>query len=61
MTYTQHYDSPLGGILLAFFCHTGSSQFNFVLFCCFEYVDGRGGGICFYHPIIVKEIIKNTR
>ena len=43
-----------------FFCHTGAANSTLYSFAVSNTLMA-GGGICFYHPIIVKEIIKNTR
>ena len=43
-----------------FLCHAGSCQLYFVFFFCFKHIDGRRSCIGFYHPIVVKEIVKDT-
>ena len=43
-----------------FLCHTRSSYFHFIFFFRFNYIDGRCCGVCFCHPFVIKEIIKDT-
>ena len=41
--------------------HTRGGHFDFVVFVTFDDIDGRRRNIGFYHPVVIKEIIKDTR
>ena len=46
--------------LEVFFGHSRSGDFYFVVFVTFNNIDGGSCCIGFYHPVVIKEIIKNT-
>ena len=44
-----------------FLLHAGGCNFNLVVRIAFNDIDCGGGGVCLYQPIVVEEIIKQTR
>ena len=41
--------------------HTRSGYLNLVILVALYDIDRRGGGVCLHHPIVIEEIIEESR